>query len=337
MAAMRSGPKIWLAGNCPLTSVPLRTSATLGMTQWAWMSTTFTRLPATITTLRPPCAWAARAVAKRNPSATYPALAAAAATPKRKLRRLALLVSMVLLPRASTRPPPFGGGTRASLSSLSRRYRGRQRQIIADDFAALHDEFHPLKFGDVLERVAGNGSEIGEFALLDRTDAVLPAQRLGVDDGSALERPCRCEAAGFHQFFEVERLRTMDIGRAIGATAHHDLHARGLGSQLNGFGENGGHLVLAARRLVVVIVHIGLSVALQRRVIEQALGDHHVGLFLIQAEGVLDGVAAGDDGILLPLAAINMARGLLAEPMGLIDQRLQDRYGIGQDVFRLAI
>ncbi len=32
-----------------------------------------------------------------------------------------------------------------------------------------------------------------------------------------------------------------------------------------------------------------------------------------------------------------MARGLLAEPMGLIDQRLQDRHGIGQDVFRLAI
>ncbi len=51
---------------------------------------------------------------------------------------------------------------------------------------------------------------------------------------------------------------------------------------------------------------------------------------------MLDGVAAGDDGVLLPLAAIDVAAGLVAEAMGLVDQRLQHRHRIGQNVLGLA-
>ena len=51
---------------------------------------------------------------------------------------------------------------------------------------------------------------------------------------------------------------------------------------------------------------------------------------------MLDGVAAGDDGVLLPLAAEDVAGRLLAEAMRLVDQRLQDRQRIGHLVLRLA-
>ena len=39
---------------------------------------------------------------------------------------------------------------------------------------------------------------------------------------------------------------------------------------------------------------------------------------------MFDGVAAGDDGIFLAFAAIDMAARLLAETMRLVNQRLED-------------
>ena len=109
------------------------------------------------------------------------------------------------------------------------------------------------------------------------------------------------------------------------------------GRHRDGLLEDRDHPVLAAGVLVVVVVHVRLGVALQRRVVGEALRDHHVGLLLIEAEGVLDGVAAGDDGVLLPLAAVDVAAGLLAEAMRLVDQRLQHRHRIGQHVLRSPV
>ena len=51
---------------------------------------------------------------------------------------------------------------------------------------------------------------------------------------------------------------------------------------------------------------------------------------------MLDGVAAGGDGVLEPLAAEVVAAGLPAESMRLVYERLQDRQRIRQDVLRLA-
>ena len=64
-----------------------------------------------------------------------------------------------------------------------------------------------------------------------------------------------------HQRFEIERLRAVRVGRAIGAAAHHDLHSLGGGRQLHGVLEDGNHAVFAAGVLGVVVVHVGLDVA----------------------------------------------------------------------------
>ena len=66
------------------------------------------------------------------------------------------------------------------------------------------------------------------------------------------------------------------------------------------------------------------------------LGDHHIDLLLIQAKPVFDGVAAGDDGVFLALAAIDVAARLFAETMRLVNQRLQDRQRIGHLILVLA-
>jgi hypothetical protein len=40
--------------------------------------------------------------------------------------------------------------------------------LVLDDFSALHDKFHALKFSDIRKRIAGNGDQVrvlsGDFA-----------------------------------------------------------------------------------------------------------------------------------------------------------------------------
>jgi len=62
-------------------------------------------------------------------------------------------------------------GSRVSPSLLN-------SQFVLDDLSALHHEFDSLHLGDVLQRVPGDGDDIGVFALLERTDLVLPSHHL---------------------------------------------------------------------------------------------------------------------------------------------------------------
>jgi hypothetical protein len=210
------------------------------MTQCAWMSTTFTRCRqphqlAPALRLRGPRG-------PRTPPAKYPG-AGGCGDPKRSR---GFCVPWFCSPRASMTPlslralPPSREGRVRRRQVLSRRHRGGRRQFVADNLAALHDEFHPLKLGDVLERIAGNGREIGEFALLDRTDAVLPAQRFRVDDGSALERLAGVSRRS-SPVFRNRAPASMDIGRPS-APLPTMIFMPGLSRQLNGLGENGRHL-----------------------------------------------------------------------------------------------
>ena len=52
------------------------------------------------------------------------------------------------------------------------------RQIVFDDFPALHHKLYALQFGDILQRIAGHGDDIGVLTLVERAYAVLPSQNL---------------------------------------------------------------------------------------------------------------------------------------------------------------
>ena len=56
--------------------------------------------------------------------------------------------------------------------------------VASNDLAAFHDKRDAFELADVRERVARDSHEIGEFALGDRSDVVLPAHDFGVDDRS---------------------------------------------------------------------------------------------------------------------------------------------------------
>jgi hypothetical protein len=52
---------------------------------------------------------------------------------------------------------------------------GELRELLAVDDAVFHYEGHFLKGRDVLERVAGDGDDVGVIARLQRADLILPA------------------------------------------------------------------------------------------------------------------------------------------------------------------
>ena len=166
--------------------------------------------------------------------------------------------------------------------------------------------------------------------------AVAPSHHFGVDRGARLDRARGRQLRALDQPLEIERLGAVRVGRAVDAASHHHFDARRCPGHRHRLLEDRDHAVLAACRLLVVVVHIRLGVAHQRRIVGELLRRHRVELFLSQAEAVLDRVAACGDRVLLPLAAEDVARRLLVEAMGFIDQRLQHRQRIGHDVAHLA-
>ncbi len=89
----------------------------------------------------------------------------------------------------------------------------------------------------------------------------------------------------------------MNEGRAIRSAAHHHFDSLGGGGQRHSLLKNRNDPILAAGILLIVVVNIGLGVTDEGRLEVKPLRDHHINLLLIQAKSVLDGVAAGDDGI----------------------------------------
>src|SRR4029077_9178350 len=59
--------------------------------------------------------------------------------------------------------------------------------IVANYFSSLHHEFNPLKFRDVLKRVAGNGDDVRELIFFYRTDFVLPPHHFRGHRGGCLD------------------------------------------------------------------------------------------------------------------------------------------------------
>src|SRR5690242_15723284 len=87
-----------------------------------------------------------------------------------------------------------------------------QGEIVLDDLAALHHEFHPLQFGDIRQRIARDGDEIGELAFLHRANLVLPAEGLGVYHRAALDGARGAHAGMLHEHFKFERLGAVGEG-----------------------------------------------------------------------------------------------------------------------------
>ena len=114
----------------------------------------------------------------------------------------------------------------------------------------------------------------------------------------------------------------MREGIAVDSAAYQDFEAPGSDGHWNSLLKNWNDPELAAGVFGVVVVHGGNGVANKRWIVVKPLLHHGIGLRLGQAKRVLDGVAAGGDGVLQPIAAINVTACLMAKTMRLVNQRL---------------
>src|SRR6266849_3362538 len=79
-------------------------------------------------------------------------------------------------------------------------------RVVTNHLAAFHNESYSLEFGDVLQRIAGNGNDIREFALFDGPYLVLPAHHFRCYNRGRLNGLARRHSV-FHQVGELGRLR----------------------------------------------------------------------------------------------------------------------------------
>src|SRR5207302_7890203 len=139
------------------------------------------------------------------------------------------------------------------------------RNVVFDDLSALHHEFDSLKFGDVGQRIAGNGDDIGEFAFLDGSHTILPTEHFGIRHGPGLDGLCRRHAGTLDEPLEFVSLYSVGERIAIDSTADQDFEAFGGNRHRNSFLKNWNDPVLAAGISGVVVVHGGNGVADESR------------------------------------------------------------------------
>src|ERR1700694_964082 len=92
--------------------------------------------------------------------------------------------------------------------------------FVLNNFSALHHKFHSLHLGEVLQRVPGNGDDIGIFTLLKRPDLILPSHHLRIHHGRSLESRYGGHAMS-DQPLEVAPLCPMRIKIAVDSAAKH--------------------------------------------------------------------------------------------------------------------
>src|ERR1700685_1609433 len=96
--------------------------------------------------------------------------------------------------------------------------------VISIHYALFHHEQNTLRYFDVVERIAGDGDDVGEFTGFERSYLSLQPQEIGGRRGSRAERVSGSHAVGGHQD-ELERVVPMRINGGVGA--ERDFHAEG--------------------------------------------------------------------------------------------------------------
>src|SRR5262245_41242611 len=82
-------------------------------------------------------------------------------------------------------PHPKAMVSASAISGTARMSFHRSVDFVANDLAAFHHEPHALQFGDVRQRIAGDGDQVGVLALVNRSKAIQPSHDFGVDHGAA--------------------------------------------------------------------------------------------------------------------------------------------------------
>src|SRR5580698_2387027 len=103
------------------------------------------------------------------------------------MNRIATIIHLYI--RISSQGERPRGGLLVYLTvSISAYARARTGEVVAENLSALHDEFDPLEFRDIVRRIASNRNQIGILAFLDGSDLVSPADVFSADRSCGTDR-----------------------------------------------------------------------------------------------------------------------------------------------------
>src|SRR6266403_5019881 len=100
--------------------------------------------------------------------------------------------------------------------SLAKLFRG---EVVANNGAALHDEFDGFEGAHVGKRIAADGNEVGVMACFERANFVSPAQEVRGIDGGGLDGVERLHAP-FDHLAKLPRVVAVWVDSGIRAESH---------------------------------------------------------------------------------------------------------------------
>src|SRR5580704_12526317 len=195
---------------------------------------------------------------------------------------------------------------------------GTSWDFVANDLTALHHKLYLLQFGNILQRVAGNGDDICKLPFLKRTNAILPTHHLRRHGGRRLYSLARRHSI-LDKIGEFGRLRP--VGKWTNAAAKGDFHPAG-NSQTATFLPQCLEAVFAARRLGIPRGVLAEGVVVGRKFQVDTSFLHQVSRCFVQFDGMLDGVHAGLDTIAQTFSPERMACRPFAMPVRLVHDSL---------------
>ena len=180
--------------------------------------------------------------------------------------------------------------------SLAKLFRG---EVVANDGAALHDEFDGFKGAHVGKRIAADSNEVGIVACFECANFVGPAQEIRGIDGGGLYGVERLHAP-FDHLAKLSRVVTVRVDTGIRAKSHLRARLKGMAKiftleaadflfLFDGLGKHARFRAFLQNVVVVVDVEDEKSPML--------LGEGNT--FVVDQAGMFDGVDAGADASLM--------------------------------------
>src|SRR5580692_6829262 len=180
---------------------------------------------------------------------------------------------------------------------------GTSFDFVANYLATLHYKLHLFQFGNILQRVAGHGDDIGKLPFLERANAILPTHHFRRHGGCCLDSLARRHSI-VDQIGELGRLRS--VWKWTNTTAKGNSHAVRDGQATTLFSQR-LQAVFAASGFGIPRCVLAEGIVVGRKFQVDAFSLHQLHGWFVQFDGVLDSVHAGLDTITQTFPSESMA------------------------------
>jgi len=196
--------------------------------------------------------------------------------------------------------------------------------VITVDDAFFHDEEDVFSLADILQGIAGDRDNIGEFTGFEGADFVGQAQEIGIRGSSRLKRINGLHTK-VHHLVKLFGVSPVGINGGVGAKSNLDAFGEGalkggvdgVGSGVGFGGDGWGHVNATIKHFLEPLNgHEGgheVGAALL----------HHVESLVVEEAAVFDGIDASSNGAFGGFRAVGMSSGFAAQGMGFVNDGVE--------------